>query len=69
MRIFYQYRPRFHTETRRAKITVRLPNEFGKPVYEEWYNTNNISVLQLLLAIVSIQFNLNEQLITLCLSA
>ncbi len=46
------------------KITVRLPREFDKPVFEEWYNANNISVLQLLLAIVTIKSHLFDLLIT-----
>jgi hypothetical protein len=36
------------------KITVRLPREFDKSV-GEWYDADNISVLQLLLAIVTIK--------------
>ena len=48
------------------KITVRLPKEkeFDKSVFEEWYNADNISVLQLLLAIVTIKSNLFDLLIT-----
>ena len=43
---------------------MRLPREFDKSVFEEWYNANNISVLQLLLAIVTIKSNLFDLLIT-----
>ncbi len=46
------------------KITVRLPREFDKSVFEEWYNADNISVLQLLLAIVTIKSHLFDLLIT-----
>jgi hypothetical protein len=43
---------------------VRLPREFDKSVFEEWYNADNISVLQLLLAIVTIKSHLFDLLIT-----
>lgn len=64
--LLYSWYSLEHFINKSEKITMRLPKEFGKPVYEEWYNTNNnnISVLQLLLAIVSIKSNLHTLLIT-----
>ncbi|TRU34620.1 MAG: hypothetical protein EWV50_17265 [Microcystis aeruginosa Ma_MB_F_20061100_S20] len=62
--LLYSWYSLEHFINKSEKITVRLPKEFDKPVFEEWYNANNISVLQLLLAIVTIKSNLFDLLIT-----
>jgi len=62
--LLYSWYSLEHFINKSEKITVRLPREFDKPVFEEWYNANNISVLQLLLAIVTIKSHLFDLLTT-----
>ncbi|ROI05322.1 hypothetical protein ED562_09440 [Microcystis aeruginosa FACHB-524] len=55
--LLYSWYSLEHFINKSEKITVRLPKEkeFDKSVFGEWYNADNISVLQLLLAIVTIK--------------
>ncbi|MFN7512379.1 hypothetical protein [Microcystis sp.] len=55
--LLYSWYSLEHFINKSEKITVRLPREFDKDksVCGEWYNADNISVLQLLLAIVTIK--------------
>jgi hypothetical protein len=64
--LLYSWYSLEHFINKSEKITVRLPKEkeFDKSVFGEWYNADNISVLQLLLAIVTIKSNLFDLLIT-----
>jgi hypothetical protein len=52
--LLYSWYSLEHFINKSEKITVRLPREFDKSV-GEWYDADNISVLQLLLAIVTIK--------------
>ena len=64
--LLYSWYSLEHFINKSEKITVRLPKEkeFDKSVFGEWYNADNISVLQLLLAIVTIKSHLFDLLIT-----
>ncbi|MDB9426844.1 hypothetical protein PN437_18450 [Microcystis aeruginosa CS-564/01] len=55
--LLYSWYSLEHFINKSEKITVRLPSEFDKDksVCGEWYSADNISVLQLLLAIVTIK--------------
>jgi len=53
--LLYSWYSLEHFINKSEKITMRLPREFDKSGSGEWYDAYNISVLQLLLAIVTIK--------------
>jgi hypothetical protein len=61
--LLYSWYSLEHFINKSEKITVRLPREFDKSV-GEWYDADNISVLQLLLAIVTIKSKFFDLLTT-----
>jgi hypothetical protein len=61
--LLYSWYSLEHFINKSEKITVRLPREFDKSV-GEWYDADNILVLQLLLAIVTIKSKFFDLLTT-----